>query len=221
MHLPRFEIRGREYGLSREGSVFFHCQKVRIGDLKLRRMERFTYEYDRWLHDLRLEATLPVNQRKPYPVFVGGKCSAPPEDCGPRPRAVWDLHRQQPVRHRQLQGAASVWERISTGFVEATINQLVAKRFVKKQLMRRTPRGAHLLLQMQVTSSMTSSAPPFSDGIPSSTVREGSTGGVVPPRNGYSPCHPRIHSCLMWPRIAIGGSRTFRVKTSAFSVATR
>jgi hypothetical protein len=35
-------------------------------------------------------------------------------------------------------------ERISTGFVESTINQLVAKRFVKKQQMRWTPRGAHL-----------------------------------------------------------------------------
>jgi hypothetical protein len=41
-------------------------------------------------------------------------------------------------------------ERISTGFVESTINQLVAKRFVKKQQMRWTPRGAHLLLQVRV-----------------------------------------------------------------------
>jgi hypothetical protein len=37
-----------------------------------------------------------------------------------------------------------------TGFVESTINQLVAKRFVKKQQMRWTPRGAHLLLQVRV-----------------------------------------------------------------------
>jgi hypothetical protein len=36
------------------------------------------------------------------------------------------------------------------GFVESTINQLVAKRFVKKQQMRWTPRGAHLLLQIRV-----------------------------------------------------------------------
>jgi hypothetical protein len=35
-------------------------------------------------------------------------------------------------------------ERISTGFVESTINQLVAKRFVKKQQMRWTPRGARV-----------------------------------------------------------------------------
>jgi hypothetical protein len=41
-------------------------------------------------------------------------------------------------------------ERISTGFVESTINQLIAKRFVKKQQMRWTPRGAYLLLQVRV-----------------------------------------------------------------------
>jgi hypothetical protein len=38
-------------------------------------------------------------------------------------------------------------ERISTGFVESTINQVVSKRFSKKQQMRWTKRGAHLLLQ--------------------------------------------------------------------------
>ena len=41
-------------------------------------------------------------------------------------------------------------ERISTGFVESTINQVVSKRFVKKQKMRWTERGAHLLLQVRV-----------------------------------------------------------------------
>lgn len=34
-----------------------------------------------------------------------------------------------------------------TGFVESTANQVVSERFVKKQQMRWTPRGAHLLLQ--------------------------------------------------------------------------
>ena len=38
-------------------------------------------------------------------------------------------------------------ETISTAFVESTINQVVSKRFVKKQQMQWTPRGAHLLLQ--------------------------------------------------------------------------
>ena len=38
-------------------------------------------------------------------------------------------------------------ETIGTAFVESTINQVVSKRFVKKQQMQWTPRGAHLLLQ--------------------------------------------------------------------------
>lgn len=38
-------------------------------------------------------------------------------------------------------------ERISTGFVESTVNQVVAKRFGKRQSMRWTQAGAHLTLQ--------------------------------------------------------------------------
>jgi hypothetical protein len=38
-------------------------------------------------------------------------------------------------------------EPISTAFVESTINQVVSRRFVKKQQMNWTLRGAHLLLQ--------------------------------------------------------------------------
>lgn len=38
-------------------------------------------------------------------------------------------------------------ETISTSFVESTVNYVVSKRFVKKQAMQWTPRGAHLLLQ--------------------------------------------------------------------------
>ena len=40
-------------------------------------------------------------------------------------------------------------EAISTGFVESTVNQVISKRFVKKQQMRWTPKGAHLLLQVR------------------------------------------------------------------------
>ena len=40
-------------------------------------------------------------------------------------------------------------KRISTGFVESTVNQVISKRFVKKQSMGWTPRGAHLLLQIR------------------------------------------------------------------------
>ena len=41
-------------------------------------------------------------------------------------------------------------ERISTGFVESTVNQVISMRFCKKQQMQWTKRGAHLLLQMLV-----------------------------------------------------------------------
>src|SRR5205823_7424982 len=39
---------------------------------------------------------------------------------------------------------------ISTGFTESAVNQVVSKRFVKKQQMRWTEAGAHLLLQIRV-----------------------------------------------------------------------
>jgi hypothetical protein len=41
-------------------------------------------------------------------------------------------------------------ERISTGFVESTVNQVVSKHFCKKQQMQWTKRAAHLLRQMRV-----------------------------------------------------------------------
>lgn len=40
-------------------------------------------------------------------------------------------------------------ERISTGFVESTVNQLVSQRMVKKQQMRWSRKGAHRLLQVR------------------------------------------------------------------------
>ena len=40
-------------------------------------------------------------------------------------------------------------ERISTGFVESTVNQVVSRRMVKKQQMRWSHQGAHLLLQIR------------------------------------------------------------------------
>ena len=46
MHLNRFEIRGREYGVYRDGGPLFatDARRARLGDLKLRRLERFVYE---------------------------------------------------------------------------------------------------------------------------------------------------------------------------------
>jgi hypothetical protein len=91
MHLNRFEIRGREYGVYRDGGPSFSAdaRKVHLRDLNLRRLERFVYEYDfgdLWIHDVRLEATLAADLKVTYPVCVTGKRAAPPEDCG-GPRA--------------------------------------------------------------------------------------------------------------------------------------
>ena len=41
-------------------------------------------------------------------------------------------------------------ERISTGFVESTVHQVISKRFCKRQQMQWTKRAAHLLLHMRV-----------------------------------------------------------------------
>jgi hypothetical protein len=41
-------------------------------------------------------------------------------------------------------------EKISTAFVESTVNEVISKRMVKKQQMRWTKQGAHLLLQVRV-----------------------------------------------------------------------
>ena len=38
-------------------------------------------------------------------------------------------------------------ERVSTAFAESTVNAVVAKRFAKRQQMRWSKRGAHLMLQ--------------------------------------------------------------------------
>ncbi len=38
-------------------------------------------------------------------------------------------------------------ERVSTGFVESAVNQVLAKRLVKRQQMQWTKKGAHLLVQ--------------------------------------------------------------------------
>jgi len=41
-------------------------------------------------------------------------------------------------------------ETIATGFVESTVNEVVSKRFCKKQQMQWSKEGAHLLLQTRV-----------------------------------------------------------------------
>jgi hypothetical protein len=62
--------------------------------------------------------------------------------------------RQLRIDHRVTNGSVSYpvlhKAEVSTGFVESTVNQVISKRFCKKQQMQWTKRGAHLLLQTRV-----------------------------------------------------------------------
>ncbi len=85
-HLYRFTIHGKEYG-----SADLWLQDpatVRLGDLGLRKTERFIYEYnffstlESWRYDLRVQAIEPPRARRTYPWCSSGARSAPPEECG-------------------------------------------------------------------------------------------------------------------------------------------
>jgi hypothetical protein len=78
-HLHSFYIHGREYG-----SSGVQTRRVLMSDLQLHRGERFQYVYDfgaHWACDIRLEAVRPLAPRCVYPLCIGGKRAAPPEDC--------------------------------------------------------------------------------------------------------------------------------------------
>ena len=67
-------------------------------------------------------------------------------------------------------------EMISTGFVESTVNQVIAKRMVKKQQMRWTKRGAHLLLQVRTRVLNEEFRGTFSGWYPGMRVTSGAEG---------------------------------------------
>jgi hypothetical protein len=56
-------------------------------------------------------------------------------------------HGQLPGGQRRQSERQRYGERVSTGFVESAVNQLLAKRMVKRQQMQWTKKGAHLLVQ--------------------------------------------------------------------------
>ncbi len=87
LHLHQFRIHGKTYGIYRDGGISFadDPHQVNLADFKMRKSERFVYEYDMgdfWQHDLRLEAVLPLEPRTRYPVCTDGAGDCPPEDCG-------------------------------------------------------------------------------------------------------------------------------------------
>src|SRR4051794_41043499 len=86
-HLHRFRSHGRNYGISRIGGLSFSrdARQVRLADFQFRLNERFLYEYDlrdSWQHQVRVEGQPAAEVERSYPVCVGGRRAAPPEDCG-------------------------------------------------------------------------------------------------------------------------------------------
>jgi hypothetical protein len=86
-HLHRFRIHGRDYGVGRIGGPAYSCdaRQVRLDSFQFRPNERFLYEYDfrdAWQHQVRVERRLTAEPRRSYPVCIGGRRAAPPEDCG-------------------------------------------------------------------------------------------------------------------------------------------
>jgi hypothetical protein len=103
IHLNRFVIYGKEYGVAKIGGIWFSDdpRQVLLSHLHLRLKERFLYEYDfgdRWQHEVRLEKVLPLDPQKTYPRCIGGARKAPPEDCG-GPSAFMTLEQHYSVWH--------------------------------------------------------------------------------------------------------------------------
>ena len=87
VHLHRFRIHGKDYGIYRSGGLLFDDDpdQVILSDFRLRASERFVYEYDMgdfWQHDIRLERIMPLDPKQTYPVCIDGAGDCPPEDCG-------------------------------------------------------------------------------------------------------------------------------------------
>ena len=132
VHLHSFRIHGKEYGSTHLGGPSFDvdARHVPLGALRLHRGERFSYVYnfiDYWVCDLRLEAMLPVDPRRRYPVCVGGKRAAPPEDCG----GTWAYLQQVDQHHSPLEAMATVataLERLLKADGQTTIRQVIGDR---------------------------------------------------------------------------------------------
>ncbi len=66
-------------------------------------------------------------------------------------------------------------ETISTAFAESTVNECISKRMVKKQQMRWTKKGAHLLLQVRVKALNQELRPAFEKWYPKMRQENSST----------------------------------------------
>jgi Plasmid pRiA4b ORF-3-like protein. len=135
-HLHRFLIHGRQYGVAYIGGITFRDdpRRIKLSDLGLRVKEKFFYEYDfndQWRHSIRVEAILPSESDQRYPVCIGGKRAAPPEDCG-GPWAFMERRDNMPCE---------VWERfwrlkevVDAGDLDAVREQMESLESIREWL---------------------------------------------------------------------------------------
>jgi len=132
-HLNCFTIHGKEYGIYHSGGIGFSDdpETVQLADLQLREREKFRYEYDltdRWQHQLRVEAIQCPEHPLSAPVCIGGKRSAPPENCG-GPRAF-----QMKRQHYSIGYALEVLTDIHRGGAETLRDRFDEVRLLQQWL---------------------------------------------------------------------------------------
>jgi Plasmid pRiA4b ORF-3-like protein len=128
-YLHSFHIHGQAYGTPRlDGPhIDVDARHVPLVALCLHRGERFTYVYnfiDHWVCDLRLEALVPLEPRRVYPVCTGGTRAAPPEDCG----GAWAYLQMVDHHHIPLEAMATVataLDRLLKADDQTTIRQII------------------------------------------------------------------------------------------------
>jgi hypothetical protein len=119
-HLHRFRIHGKAYGIARCGGIGFADDpfEVRLSDFRLRRGERFLYEYDfmdGWVVDIRLEEALAADIEGISPRCTAGRRAAPPEDCGGPWAYLAELDRSEIDHWEALMRLAEIAEPLLTG----------------------------------------------------------------------------------------------------------
>jgi hypothetical protein len=128
-YLHAFHIHGKADGTPRlEGPhLDGDARHEPLAALCLHQGECCTYVYnfiDDWVCDLRLEAVLPLDSRGRYPVCLGGKRAAPPEDCG----GAWAYLQMVDRHHVPLEAmavVATVLNRLLKADDQTTIRQII------------------------------------------------------------------------------------------------
>ena len=128
-YLHTFCIHGHAYGIPRLDGPHLDrdARHVPLAALRLHQGERFSYVYnfiDHWVCDLRLEAIVPLEPRRVYPVCTAGKRAGPPEDCG----GAWAYLQRVDHHAIPLEAMATVGtalERLLAADDQTTIRQVI------------------------------------------------------------------------------------------------